>query len=153
MSLRAILLLAALAGGCARGDDDRAAADRPADPPPISELCPAPESKRIAAIAGAMSNDSVDTRAEPIPPTPQFRYPDELARQRIGGRALADFVVDTAGLVDLNSIAVLESTDARITEGVCLYVASSRFSPAVDAGRKVRVRRQMPFNFQLGTAR
>lgn len=80
---------------------------------------------------------------------PQFKYPDELAQQGIGGKAIADFVVDTTGLVDMNSVDVRESTDARITEGVCHYLAASRFNPAEKGGRKVRAWRDIPFSFAM----
>lgn len=150
-----LLGLAAVAAACSRGDDgDQTAAARDSSARPhISTVCPAPDAKRNAALAGAIENDSADRKAEPVPPMPQFRYPDELAQAGIGGKALADFVVDTAGLVDLNSVAVIESSDSRITEGICLYLAASRFSPGVEGGAKVRTRVRIPFNFQFGPTR
>ena len=146
-SVRLVLAagLAIALAACSRDDEPPAGGRRS-----VSEVCPAPDSIRNARLAGALPNDSVDTRADIQPPAPLFRYPDELAQQRIGGRALADFVIDTTGLVDMHSIAVLESSDSRITEGVCLYLAGSRFNPAVEGGRKVRVRQRLPFNFQFG---
>ena len=80
---------------------------------------------------------------------PQFKYPDELAQKGVGGKAIADFVVDTTGLVDMNSVDVRESTDSRITEGVCHYLAASRFNPAEKGGKKVRAQREIPFNFAM----
>ena len=147
------LATAAIAAACARGDEDRTATRDSSGRPHISTVCPAPEAKRTAALVGAIDNDSADKKAEPVPPMPQFRYPDELSQAGIGGKALADIVVDTAGLVDLNSVAVIESSDTRITEGICLYLAASRFSPAIENGAKVRARVRIPFNFQFGPGR
>ena len=150
-----VLGFAAATAACARGEDgDQTAAIRDSSGRPhISTVCPAPEAKRTAALVGAIDNDSADKKAEPVPPMPQFRYPDELSQAGIGGKALADIVVDTAGLVDLNSVNVIESSDSRITEGICLYLAASRFSPAIENGAKVRARVRIPFNFQFGPSR
>lgn len=147
--LPAVLLFAV---ACARGDTGAAATDsttRAPNAPAISSVCPASPSARSAALSGAIQNAQADRPAEPVPPLPQFKYPDELMQKGIGGKAIADFVVDTTGLVDMNSIAVLESSDSRITEGVCHYLAASRFNPAEQGGRKVRARRDMPFTFAL----
>jgi TonB family protein len=135
---------------CARGDTGAAdSAQRASTAPTISSVCPASPSVRDAALAGAISNAQADRAAEPVPPMPQFKYPDELAQKGIGGKAVADFVVDTSGLVDMNSIDVRESTDSRITEGVCHYLAASRFNAAEKGGKKVRARREIPFNFAI----
>ena len=157
MKVTAVVLLglAAATAACSKGDDgDQTAAVRDSSGRPhISTVCPSSDAKRNAALVGAIENDSADKKAEPVAPMPQFRYPDELSQAGIGGKALADLVVDTAGLVDLNSVAVLQSSDTRITEGVCLYLAASRFSPALEKGAKVRARVRIPFNFQFGPTR
>ena len=145
--LAAALLLSA---SCARGGDSAAdSAQRAANAPNIGTVCPAKESARTAARSGVIANAQADKPAEPVAPMPQFKYPDELAAQGIGGKAIADFVVDTAGLVDMTSVDVRESTDSRITEGVCHYLVASRFSPAIKGGVAVRVQRELPFNFEM----
>lgn len=138
-----------LAASCAGGGDSTAdSAQRAANAPHIGTVCPGSEAARTAARSGVISNVQADKPAEPVPPMPQFKYPDELAAKGIGGKAIADFVVDTAGLVDMTSIDVRESTDSRITEGVCHYLAASRFSPAIKGGVAVRVQRELPFTFE-----
>ena len=137
---------------CAKGGDSSAdSAQRAANAPAISTVCPASEAARTAARVGAIPNSQVDRPAEPVPPMPQFKYPEELQQKGIGGKAIADFVIDTAGLVDMTSIEVRESSDSRITEGVCHYLAASRFNPAVKGGVNVRVQRELPFNFAVNT--
>ena len=149
--LPAVVLLAA---ACAKGDtgataDTARAASTASTAPAISTVCPASASARTAALNGALPNAQADKPAEPVPPMPQFKYPDELAQKGIGGKAIADFVVDTTGLVDMNSVEVRESSDTRITEGVCHYLAASRFSVAEKGCRKVRAQREIPFNFAM----
>jgi TonB family protein len=135
---------------CAKGDTSAAdSAKQASTAPAISSVCPASPSARSAARAGAISNFTADRPAEPVPPMPQFKYPDELAQKGVGGKAIADFVVDTAGFVDMSSVDVRESTDSRITEGVCHYLAASRFNPAEKGGKKVRAQREIPFNFAM----
>jgi outer membrane biosynthesis protein TonB len=149
--LPAVLLITA---ACAKGDtgataDTAKSASTASTAPAITSVCPASASARTAALVGVISNARADKAAEPVPPMPQFKYPDELAQKGIGGKAIADFVVDTAGLVDMNSVEVRESTDSRITEGVCHYLAASRFSVAEKGGKRVRVQREIPFNFAM----
>lgn len=149
--LPAVLLLTA---ACASGEtgatsDTGKAASTGSTAPAISTVCPASASARSAALNGAIPNAQADRPAEPVPPMPQFKYPDELAQKGVGGKAIADFVVDTAGLVDMNSVEVRESSDTRITEGVCHYLAASRFSVAEKGGKKVRAQREIPFNFAM----
>ena len=143
----AVLLIAA----CARGDSGATSdtTKTSSTAPAITSVCPASASARSAALAGVTPNAQADRGAEPVPPMPQFKYPDELAQKGIGGKAIADFVVDTSGLVDMNSVEVRESSDSRITEGVCHYLAASRFSIAEKEGKKVRVQRELPFNFAM----
>ena len=146
--LPAILLISI---ACAKGDTGATAdtTKTASTAPAITSVCPASASARSAALAGVIPNAQADKAAEPVPPMPQFKYPDELAQKGIGGKATADFVVDTAGLVDMNSVEVRESSDSRITEGVCHYLAASRFSVAEKGGKKVRVQREIPFNFAM----
>jgi len=138
--------------GCARGGDSSAdSTQRTGEAPAISTVCPASASARTAARVGTIPNMQADRPAEPVPPMPQFKYPEELQQKGVGGKAIADFVIDTSGLVDMTSIEVRESSDSRITEGVCHYLAASRFNPAVRGGTNVRVQRELPFNFEMST--
>lgn len=142
----ALLVVAA----CAKSDNGTIDTTKSASTAPaISSVCPASAAARSAALNGVIANAQTDKPAEPVPPMPQFKYPDELAQKGIGGKAIADFVVDTSGLVDMNSVEVRESTDSRITEGVCHYLAASRFSAAEKGGKKVRAQREIPFNFAM----
>ncbi|GIW40322.1 MAG: hypothetical protein KatS3mg076_0899 [Candidatus Binatia bacterium] len=77
------------------------------------------------------------------------RYPAEAKLRGIEGRVVLEFVVDTKGSVEVDSIRVIESSppfDRAAREAV----RSWRFRPGRDAqGRAVRVLVQVPIRFRL----
>src|SRR6185437_8630964 len=62
----------------------------------------------LAKVSPARRNRSArpDSSALAMP-----LYPDSLHRQRISGRVLAEFVVDTAGRPEAETIGIVSSTD------------------------------------------
>src|SRR5690348_4734153 len=80
----------------------------------------------------------VERPASPLPGSPQPTYPPELRSAKIAGEVLAQFVVDTSGVVELDSFKVLKSTHALFTQAVRQTLPQLRYSPAEVAGRKVR---------------
>ena len=78
------------------------------------------------------------------------QYPSELRAAGVEGQLLAQFVVDTTGLVEPGSFKASNSTDARFTDAVKAALPGFRFSPALLAnGRKVRQVVVQPFMFAL----
>lgn len=78
------------------------------------------------------------------------RYPDALRQTRTAGAVLAQFVVDTAGVVDhSNAIQVLSSTNEQFAAAVRQALPSMRFVSAEVDGRKVKQVVQVPFVFAL----
>jgi len=77
------------------------------------------------------------------------RYPPALRAAGIQGRVLAEFVVDTLGHAELATLRFPELPDPRFGDAVREVLARYRFSPAEVAGRKVRTRVGMPFDFRL----
>ena len=86
----------------------------------------------------------VDT-ANPIVPV----YPDSLLRSGVGGRVVVEFVVDTAGMPDMDTFGAVVSTDRLFTESVQRALTPARFIPAMVAGRRVRQLVQLPFTFSI----
>lgn len=76
-------------------------------------------------------------------------YPPMLRSARVEGKVLAQFVVDTTGVVDLSTFKVLESSHELFSEAVRDAVAHMRFYPAERSGVKVRQVVQQPFVFGL----
>jgi protein TonB len=89
----------------------------------------------------------VEKQATPLPGNPQPTYPPMLRSADVAGEVLAQFVVDTSGLVELSSFKVLKSTHDLFTQAVRQTLPKLRYSPAEVGGRKVRQLIQTPFVF------
>ncbi len=92
--------------------------------------------------------DQVDIPARvdsSAPATPW--YPDPLYKERVPGRVLAEFVVDTAGRPEPETIGIVSSTDPRFAASVVRALSEARFIPARLRGHPVRQLVQQPFTF------
>jgi TonB family protein len=76
-------------------------------------------------------------------------YPDSLYREGVTGQVLVEFVVDTTGLVVLESISGISSTHPLFTDAVRRALRDAHFHPATIAGRKVKQLVQLPVRFEL----
>ena len=76
-------------------------------------------------------------------------YPDSLQRAGVDGSVMAQFVVDTTGHVEMETVNVLESTNRRFTESVLAALPRMLFRPAVLNGRKARQIVEVPFKFRV----
>jgi protein TonB len=85
----------------------------------------------------------------PLAGNPVPRYPAELARARTGGHVVVEFRIDSTGLVDLQSLRVVASTDTRFTEAVRRVLPRLRFLPAERGERAVGVTVLQPFVFAM----
>lgn len=77
------------------------------------------------------------------------RYPSALRSAGVEGRVLAEFVVDTLGGAELATLRFPELPDPRFADAVRDALARTRFLPGEIAGRKVRTRVALPFDFRL----
>lgn len=89
----------------------------------------------------------VEKQATPLPGSPQPPYPSMLRSANVAGEVLAQFVVDTSGMVELDTFKVLKSSHDLFTQAVRQTLPQMRYSPAVVGGRKVRQLVQTPFVF------
>jgi TonB family protein len=78
-------------------------------------------------------------------------YPDAFYKQRVPGRVLAEFVVDTAGRPEPETIGIVSSTDPLFAASVVRALSEARFVPARLGGHPVRQIVQQPFNFVAPT--
>jgi periplasmic protein TonB len=76
-------------------------------------------------------------------------YPASLRQAGIQGRVVVQFVVDTLGRAELGELQVVETPHPQFVEPVRAALARYRFTAGEAAGRKVRTRVQMPFEFTL----
>ena len=80
---------------------------------------------------------------------PEPRYPEMLRQAGIEGQVVVECVIDTLGRAEPGSIRVVASTHPLFEAPAREAVAASSFRPARLDGRAVRVRVQLPLNFQL----
>jgi len=76
-------------------------------------------------------------------------YPAILSQAGIEGRVTVEFVIDTLGRAERNSLRVVNSAHQLFDAPARSTVLSCRFRPGRIQGRAVRVRVQMPINFQI----
>lgn len=79
-------------------------------------------------------------------------YPDELYAKLVPGRVLAEFIVDAAGEVDLDTFNVVSATHPGFVEAVRVALRSQPFLPALRQGGPVRQVVQLPFTFDPDSA-
>jgi protein TonB len=97
---------------------------------------------------GVIDEHLVDRAPRVIGRAPEPRYPTSLRESGIQGRVVAEFVVDTLGRAELDGLKLDASRDL-FAEAVRAVLPRYRFTPGEAAGRKVRTRVQLPFDFAL----
>ena len=80
---------------------------------------------------------------------PLPRYPDILRQAGIDGRVVVEAIIDTTGHAERGSIKVLSSTNQLFEAPAKECIAQTVFRAGRIAGRAVRVRVQIPLNFQV----
>jgi protein TonB len=76
-------------------------------------------------------------------------YPDSLQRAGVEGAVMAQFVIDTSGRVEMETVKVLSSTNLRFTQSVLEALPRMLFRPAVLNGAKARQIVEVPFKFRV----
>ncbi|MFN2564563.1 MAG: TonB family protein [Gemmatimonadaceae bacterium] len=125
------------------------------EPPEPRERGRRSRPKQTAALDSAVSAraynaEEVDTAAS-IDSTGMAEpfYPDSLYAFRVGGEVLAQFVVDTTGLVIPETVAIVSSTHPAFADAVRRSLRRSKFRPATLAGRRVRQVMVLPYRFVI----
>lgn len=76
------------------------------------------------------------------------KYPEDAKQQKIEGRVLATFVVETDGSVS-NVEVVKPAFPSLDAEAVRLLSAMPKWTPGMQSGKVVRVKFTVPINFSL----
>lgn len=145
------------------------------DPPPvILSVLPAPGSadpgfdealfdrRRFADVGRQLSSDKptsrsndaldasmVDTPVVAKGDNPVPNYPSLLVSAGVEGSVVMNFVVDTTGAVEKQSIVVLHSSHALFEKAVRDALVRMRFTPAQMRGRKARQLVEQTFTFAI----
>ena len=77
-----------------------------------------------------------------------MKYPEDAAKQKVEGRVMVQFVVETDGSVSDVHVAkqVFPSLDA---EAIRVVQAMPKWTPGMDKGRVVRVKYNLPIVFRM----
>lgn len=102
-----------------------------------------------AQAVGAFSIIQVDSAAERDPLSAAPTYPKDLLTRNIEGSATLRFVIDSTGLVDLNTIKVIGSTHNGFARAVQEVMPRMRFRPAMMGSNPVRQLAEQQFKFQI----
>lgn len=93
---------------------------------------------------------TVERQVAARPGNPPPRYPDLLRTAGVEGTVHAQFVVDTTGRVERESIRFKRSDHQLFERAVTETLLRSRYLPAEAGGRKVRQLVEQAFSFTLG---
>jgi len=128
---------------------------RPARPgkPTRREGKPPQDIAALLASNVVFTPEGVDIKAELKPGTATAVYPDSLWSKALPGHVLTEFVVDTAGFVESETIGIVSSTHPAFARAAMAALSSAEFRPALKNGRRVRQIVQLPFVFLVPTAR
>jgi protein TonB len=103
-----------------------------------------------AGDPGAPFDASLVDRAPRLVGKPaEPRYPDRLREAGVEGRVVVQFVVDTLGKAELADLQTIGEPQPLFVDAVRAALARYRFTPGETAGRRVRTRVQIPFDFTL----
>ncbi|MGE0553423.1 MAG: TonB family protein [Gemmatimonadales bacterium] len=112
----------------------------PVDPEPLGDPEP---------VETALTEIEVDSMVQRDPTSASPIYPPEMLDQKISGSTFVNYVVDTTGRVDTNTIKVIRTTHEAFAVSVREALAKMRFRPAIQGSRKVRQWVEQSFAFKI----
>ena len=80
---------------------------------------------------------------------PSPEYPVQLRVKGVGGRVLVQCIVDTMGIVEPNSVKILQTPDTAFSRATIEALLQARFTPARVKGKAVRVLVNVPLDFNV----
>lgn len=76
------------------------------------------------------------------------KYPEDAVKQKIEGRVIATFVVETDG--SINNVEVVKPAFPSLdAEAVRVLSAMPKWTPGMQSGKVVRVKYTVPINFNM----
>ena len=110
----------------------------------------AEELASAVASAQIFTAEQVDVAARPDTTEPVIAiYPDSLKRAKVGGLATMEFVVDTAGQIEAETIGTVTTTHPLFASAAREAIGRSAFIPAQRQGRLVRQLVQLTVEFDM----
>jgi protein TonB len=143
-----------VAGVLSAAPDFTRVASRPDDfvRRPLRDISGSPLKRPEAGVPGALAAvGRVDELPIALVSNPLPMYPPQLARAGVGGHVLVQFMIDSAGGVDVASLQVINSTNTLFTQAVRSVLPRLHFTPAQVGDRTVGVTVRQPFLFVIRT--
>src|SRR5512132_133013 len=103
--------------------------------------------EKLLASRAVYTSEQVDDPAHLKGPSAAPTYPDSLWRAGIPGRVVAEFIVDSEGVIEPGSLRIASSTHPYFTSAVKAALDNAEFRPAQLGGKPVRQIVQLPFVF------
>jgi periplasmic protein TonB len=104
-------------------------------------------SNASAAQGQAYFEFQVEKPVSAKPGNPHAQYPDDLRARARGGEVTCQFVVDTAGHVDMATFEVVKASEPAYATAVKRVLPQMRYFPAEEGGHKVRQLVEQDFRF------
>jgi periplasmic protein TonB len=104
-------------------------------------------SNSAAAQGQAYFEFQVEKPVSARPGNPRAQYPDDLRAHARGGEVTCQFVVDTAGRVDMSTFEVVKASEPAYATAVKRVLPEMRYFPAEEGGHKVRQLVEQDFRF------
>jgi protein TonB len=121
----------------------------PTTPAPFSPSLPwSMGSGPVAGWVDLGSQNGPQVLSGPLP-----TYPELLRQAGIEGRVVLEAIVDTTGRVRRDSILVVSWTNPEFVAAARQALLATLFRPAFVAGRAVRMRIRIPFEFTIQNGR
>ena len=122
-------------------------------PPPILDNEPSPrrctaELRRVSDAAVTYSEDEVDEPTRMVSNIPRLRITDAMLEAWRPQSAVLAFIVDTTGRIDPCTVEVRAATHPDFRDAILAAVPLLRFTPARRAGKLVRQRAAMPWDWR-----
>ncbi len=103
--------------------------------------------EKLLASRAVYTSDQVDDPARLTSGSATPIYPDSLWRAGVGGRVVAEFIVDPEGLIEPGSLRIVSATQPYFASAVTGALGTAVFRAGVLAGKPVRQIVQLPFVF------
>jgi hypothetical protein len=102
---------------------------------------------KLVESRAVYTSNQVDDPAELTGGSAMPVYPDSLWRLRVAGRVVAEFVVDSDGLIESGSLRIVTATDPAFASAVTASLGDAKFRAALLGGKAVRQIVELPFVF------
>jgi len=115
----------------------------------LGDPAAAPQRPSLVSIDTVYTELQVDTAAARYDGSAAPPYPPSMLEKRKEGHVIIQYVIDSTGRADLESMMIMESTHDEFSNSVKSTLPFMRFRPAKMGPRKVRQLVQQLFSFKI----